>query len=293
MSIKTTDKLQLSIPDKTEYYSVDLYNNNFEKIDSAFKEVTEEVTDNILNVLDEVNKKLQNFEDTKRDIVSSPLGQALSLTYDEADSTKTSTWEEMTNALVKVSNYGEYNYNGTDSVALPAGYYSGGVIDCSAAYNKGKQDALKVSGGLQMYPSANGVEWTGSPSASAYNAGSTSSSNASCVTKDMVDLTNVSTLTAIFTGDINPRNPGSGGTTWGSGSASLVVTNGSGNAAKGSTSFSTGGSTQAVIVDVKNLTGNYLIQANLYAYGGSTSNTAGRTWGAASTVTMTSCNASS
>ena len=46
-------------------------------------------------------------------------------------------------------------------------------------------------------------------------------------------------------------------------------------------------------MDVVNLTGNYLVQANLYAYGGSTTNTHGRTWGAGSTVTMNSCNASS
>lgn len=286
MSVIFTDKLNLSLPEKSENYSVNLYNDNFKKIDSAFKEVTDEV-------LAEVNKKLENFDDTKRSIVSSPLGQALSLTYDENDPTKTTTWEDMTNALVRVPNYGEYNYNGTDSVALPEGYYKGGIIDCSAAYNKGKQDALKVAGGLQMYPAANGVTWTGSASASAYNPGSTSSASASCITKNMVDLTNVSTITAIFSGDINPKSTGSGGTVWGSGSASLVVTRGSGNAAYGKVDFSTGGSTKAIVVDVKNLTGNYLVQANLYAYGGSITNTAGRTWGAGSTVTMTSCNAGS
>lgn len=286
MSIKTTDKLKLSLPEKSEKYSVNLYNDNFKKIDSAFKEVTDDV-------LAEVNKKLENFEDTKRSIVSSPLGQALSLTYDENDPTKTTTWEDMTNALVKVPNYGEYNYNGTDSVALPEGYYKGGIIDCSAAYNKGKQDALKVAGGLQMYPAANGVTWTGSASVTASNPSMASSASSSCVTKDMVDLTNVSTITAIFSGNINPQNKGSGGTTWGSGSASLVVTRGSGAAASGRADFSTGSSTKAVVVDVKNLTGSYLVQANLYAYGGSTTNTAGRTWGAASTVAMNSCNASS
>lgn len=176
---------------------------------------------------------------------------------------------------------------------MPEGYYKGGIIDCSAAYNKGKQDALKVAGGLQMYPAANGVTWTGNPSASAYNPSMASSASSSCVTKDMVDLTNVSTITAIFSGDINPKSKGSGSTTWGSGSASLVVTRGSGNEASGRVDFSTGLSTKAVVVDVVNLTGNYLVQANLYAYGGSTTNTHGRTWGAGSTVTMNSCNASS
>lgn len=286
MSVIFTDKLKLSLPEKSENYSVNLYNDNFKKIDSAFKEVTDEV-------LTEVNKKLENFDDTKRSIVSSPLGQALSLTYDENDPTKTTTWEDMTNALVRVPNYGEYNYNGTDSVVLPEGYYKGGIIDCSAAYNKGKQDALKVAGGLQMYPAANGVEWSGSPSASAYNASSTSSASASCVTKNMVDLTNVSYVSAMISADINPRNAGSKRTTWGSGSASLVITKENGAVASKSAEFSTGASNTALVVDVSNLTGNYLVQVNTYAFGGSTTNTAGRTWGAGSTVTMTSCNAGS
>ena len=52
MSIKTTDKLKLSLPEKSEKYSVNLYNDNFKKIDSAFKEVTDDV-------LAEVNKNLK------------------------------------------------------------------------------------------------------------------------------------------------------------------------------------------------------------------------------------------
>lgn len=119
----------------------------------------------------------------------------------------------------------------------------------------------------------------------------TNDPSASCVTSEMVDLTNVKSITAIFSAYIGPVNQGSKRTTWGNGSASLVVTRGSGATASGSTSFSTGSSNKAIVVDVSGLSGNYLVQVNTYAFAGSTTNTAGRTWGSSSNVTMTSCNA--
>lgn len=291
MSVTVTDKLGLSLPDQTEDYSVDLYNANFQAIDNAFKQVNDEVLDTVNENLDVINKKLQNFEEAKRTLVSSPLGQALKLTYNEEDPEGSTKWDEMVDAISRVPDYGKYDYNGTSTVTLPPGYYSGGTIDCSAAYQQGKRDALKTSGGIQMYPAANGVKWSGSASANAGNASTTSSASASCVTSEMVDLTNVKSITAIFSAYIGPVNQGSKRTTWGNGSASLVVTRGSGATASGSTSFSTGSSNKAIVVDVSGLSGNYLVQVNTYAFAGSTTNTAGRTWGSSSNVTMTSCNA--
>jgi len=276
MSVTTTDNLGLSLPEDADYYSVDLYNENFQKIDSALKN------------FDGISKE------TKREISDSPLGQALSLKYDEDDPSNSSTWEEITDSLRKVSDNGELNWTPTSDalqMTVPAGYYSGGTLDCSSVYEQGKKDALKLSGGLQMYPAANGVDWSGSNFVKAYNASSSSSASTSYVTQDMVDLTNVSTITAMFSGDINPTNKGSGGTKLGSGKATLSITRGNGNAVTESASFSTGKSTKAVIVNVQNLTGNYLVQVDMVANGGSITNTAGRTWGSASTVTMTSCNA--
>lgn len=39
MAIETTEKLNLSLPNSAEHYSVDLYNNNFQKIDSSIKDI--------------------------------------------------------------------------------------------------------------------------------------------------------------------------------------------------------------------------------------------------------------
>lgn len=119
-------------------------------------------TSNFLNIctFSQLNEKLDSFESTKSDLVSSWLGQKLSLTA-------SSTWANIVSAIKGVSlsgnagtgqvlaNYTFYkdnltkqtgtipvrgNLNWSDSnttYSVPSGYYSGGTLDSRPSYNAG------------------------------------------------------------------------------------------------------------------------------------------------------------
>ena len=100
---------------------------------------------------------MASFENTKSEIVSSGLGQALALTA-------SSVWSQIVDKIKAIVNRGTLNWSGSNTTySVPAGYYSGGNLDSRPSYNNGYNAGVAA---------ADGRVNTGSASyTSGYNAG--------------------------------------------------------------------------------------------------------------------------
>lgn len=245
---------------------------------------------NLQTVVKELYGKYNSFNDAKGSIIISALGQALGFKMDEETPENTTSWDEIVKDVTSILCFRTQDYTGTNDITLQPGFYAGGTIKFSTAYNQGKQEALKVAGGLQVYPAANGVNWTGNATTTASGKSEAANADGSCITNDLIDLTNASSVTAMVNANCNPTRNGTGKyNSLGSGSASLRILQNGVNVKYADTSFGHGVNNVALVVDVSALKGSCLIQMAMHAYSGFTSNTKGRKWGAASTISMTSC----
>lgn len=104
---------------------------------------------NIDKTVNELKNKITSFDNTKSNIVSSALGQALGMAV-------SNTWAQIVSKISSVVNRGMLNWSGSNTTyTVPAGYYSGGTLDSRASYTagyntgyaKGKQDEAASHGG--------------------------------------------------------------------------------------------------------------------------------------------------
>ena len=78
-----------------------------------------------------MQNQMTSFENTKSEIVSSGLGQALALTV-------SNTWSQVIEKIKSVVNRGTLNWSGSNTTyGIPAGYYSGGTLDSRPSYSNG------------------------------------------------------------------------------------------------------------------------------------------------------------
>ena len=98
--------------------------------DQAIQELIE-MDDQQNEDIGNLQDQMASFENTKSEIVSSGLGQAIGLTA-------SSIWSQIVEKIKAVVNRGALNWSGSNTTkTVEAGYYTGGTLDSRPSYNNG------------------------------------------------------------------------------------------------------------------------------------------------------------
>ena len=127
----------------------DLYNGTDFSGDIGTKALDATVGATLQNSITTLNSKVQSFENTKSDLVSSALGKALGMT-------STYTWAQVVSKIKGVANKGSYSKTFTPSTSKQtassgAGYYSSISLTCNAVSLSGNATAAQVLTGKTFY----------------------------------------------------------------------------------------------------------------------------------------------